>query len=146
MEVWWRDGEGRDGEWEGDNDLRSELKDGIFSDSDNVSKNTAPDLPYGPGVFITYNPTEVGPCQFDAIAHQLAVLNGKPTDKCHKFCNRKLTHLQLRNEVVQFLRDNPYSLDGITHLNNFTTGSSWEGYLESMAKVIISLLQLPHDT
>jgi hypothetical protein len=49
--------------------------------------------------------------------------------------NNILTHGQLRHQIVQFLSDNPCTLEGSVHLRNFLPDITWEAYLQSMAKV-----------
>jgi hypothetical protein len=81
---------------------------------------------FGRQFFIKYNPSEIGPCQFDAAADQFCHLPQNGTMP-------RLSHGELRKRSVEFLTKNPYTKDGI-HLKEYVPGNDWESYLESMAQ------------
>ncbi|XP_066267608.1 NACHT, LRR and PYD domains-containing protein 3-like [Branchiostoma lanceolatum] len=59
---------------------------------------------------------------FHAVSDQLFRTEGKD-----------ISHVQLRNRAVDFLRDNPYNDNG-DHLSAFVPNQNWEGYLDAMSR------------
>ncbi|XP_078573125.1 caspase-2-like [Branchiostoma floridae x Branchiostoma japonicum] len=63
-----------------------------------------------------------GNCMFHAVADQLLRTEG-----------RRISHVELRKQVVDYLRQNP--LNGVgDHLRNFVPDQNWERYLNTMSR------------
>lgn len=82
---------------------------GRTSDYDNLMRNS---LQYGLLERGT-TPTD-GNCLFHCLAVQLSTI-----------LNRPISHDNVRREVVNYLRENPFAGDG-THLQTFVAGNDWE--------------------
>ena len=61
-----------------------------------------------------------GNCMFHCLALQLSDI-----------LNRQMSHDIVLNEIVDYLRKNPFTQDG-THLSSFLNDNDWEGYLLKM--------------
>ncbi|XP_035689686.1 uncharacterized protein LOC118424981 [Branchiostoma floridae] len=62
-----------------------------------------------------------GNCMFHAVADQLFRTEG-----------RRVSHGELRKQVVDFLRQNPHNGNG-DHFSDFVPDQNWEGYLSTMS-------------
>lgn len=87
------------------------------------------------GLTERFNPRSTGSCQFMSIVDQYKVV-----------CSKTLSHEDLRQQCVEFLKSNPNFIDGETHAASFvhtetnSTGlrhssqNVWESYLSSLSR------------
>ena len=61
-----------------------------------------------------------GNCMFHCLPLQLS-----------KILNRQMSHDTVPNEIVDYLRQNPFTNEG-THLSSFLNDNDWEGYVLQM--------------